>query len=510
MRSSDFLFRLIKSMTKGDRRNFKLFARLQEGDKKYVQLFDAIDRQNEYNEAELLEQFKGERFTRQFSVAKNYLYNYILKTLHVFHKDPYSGLGTLMHQIQILIGKNLYDQAAKLVRKAKHIAERQEMFQELLTLLAYERTILHRTNQLKQFEALLQTLQEVEGKTIAQLANLNDFNLLYDEIYVLMNKSISARRKKERTDVNEILANPLLADESLAISVRAKLKRLDILNDCYMFKTDYVSCLKYSSEIIAIYEKYPDIRKEKNMRYINTVSNLGVFYYYFGDPSASLAMLNKLKMLETFTEQEQLRVFEKYYHVKIAQCIEVGDYQEGLSTIESFVKEFAAVEGKITKSVELAIYYLGAYFYVLAGNPSESLTWINRILNEPKTELRTDIQCMARILNLFIHYELDNRDFIEYNLKSTTRFLANRDRMFGYERLVLKYLRQLANVHPDEDSRGILVKFRSEVEGLKGDPQEREALNMFDVSSWIDSRLQGCTVFEVLKQKQKASSSVKK
>ena len=131
MRSSDFLFRLIKSLSKGDRRNLKLFGRLQEGDKKYLQLFDAIDAQEEYDEDMLLEQFKGERFVNQFSVAKNYLYNYILKTLHVFHHDPHWDLSTLMHQAEILMSKNLFEQSQKVVRKARHMAERQERFQEI-------------------------------------------------------------------------------------------------------------------------------------------------------------------------------------------------------------------------------------------------------------------------------------------------------------------------------------------------------------------------------------------
>ena len=57
MRSSDYLFRLIKALSKGDRRNFKLFAQLQDGDKQYIKLFDAIDRQSEYDEEKLLKQF---------------------------------------------------------------------------------------------------------------------------------------------------------------------------------------------------------------------------------------------------------------------------------------------------------------------------------------------------------------------------------------------------------------------------------------------------------------------
>ena len=121
MRSSDYLFRLIKALGKGDRRNFKLFAQLQDGDKQYIKLFDAIDKQVEYDEDRLLKQFEGEKFTNQFSVAKNYLYNYILKTLHIFRKDAKTELNALLHQVQILMSKNLFEQAQKLLRKSKGV-----------------------------------------------------------------------------------------------------------------------------------------------------------------------------------------------------------------------------------------------------------------------------------------------------------------------------------------------------------------------------------------------------
>jgi hypothetical protein len=494
-------------MTKGDRRNFKLFARLQEGDKKYVQLFDAIDRQSEYNEGDLLEQFKGERFTRQFSVAKNYLYNYILKTLHVFHKDQYSELSTLMHQIQILMGKNLYDQAAKMVRKAKHLAERQERFQEILYLLEYERDILHRTVQSRQYLAFMQTIQESERHTLDKLTNLQKFNHLYDQIYSFMNRSNSARGAKEIAEVDEVLSNPLLADPENALSVRARLKMHDVLNDCYMAKSDFAACLENARLIIETYEKFPVIRVEKNIRYINTVSNLGVFNYLLGNLSEAVQMLDKLKELNTYSEYEDLRIFEKYFYFKIALCIEQGDVSTGKQTLALFEEELEKLSGKVVKSFELGMFYAASYFYVQASEPSEALPWINRILNEPKTELRTDLQCMARILNLVIHYDLGNRDFIEYDIKSTSRFLANRDRLFSYERTIIKYLRQLANIGPNESKKHVLISFKGEIAEIVENPAEKNAASLFDASIWIDSKLKGVSMFSTRKDEEEVEIS---
>ncbi|MCB9336004.1 MAG: hypothetical protein H6586_07635, partial [Flavobacteriales bacterium] len=85
MKSKELLFELVHSLTKSEKRFVKLNAQMHSGDKVYLKLMDAILKQNEYNEDELLGLFKNEKFVKQFSVAKNYLINFILKQLRQYH-----------------------------------------------------------------------------------------------------------------------------------------------------------------------------------------------------------------------------------------------------------------------------------------------------------------------------------------------------------------------------------------------------------------------------------------
>jgi len=60
-RSADTLFQLIKSLEKSEKRNFKLFVKRNSagGDLKFIQLFDALDKMKEYDEASLLKKNKA-------------------------------------------------------------------------------------------------------------------------------------------------------------------------------------------------------------------------------------------------------------------------------------------------------------------------------------------------------------------------------------------------------------------------------------------------------------------
>ena len=66
------LFDLVNSMTKSEKRYFKLMSsRHTIGDENnYVRIFDYIDKQEEYSEEQLFSHFKGEVFLNRFYITK--------------------------------------------------------------------------------------------------------------------------------------------------------------------------------------------------------------------------------------------------------------------------------------------------------------------------------------------------------------------------------------------------------------------------------------------------------
>jgi hypothetical protein len=497
MRSSDYLFRLIKALSKGDRRNFKLFAQLQDGDKQYIKLFDAIDKQLDYDEDRLLKQFEGEKFTNQFSVAKNYLYNYILKTLHIFRKDAKTELNALLHQVQILMSKNLFEQAQKLLRKAKHLADRQERFPELMFILETQRNLLLKREQAKEFQAFIEQIQQDERDAGAKIINLMEYGHIYDDVYHNLKRSISARDTEIKVRIEEILNLPLVADASKPLSVRARLRRYNILVDCYRLLNDLPKQLETLQLLVATYDANEEMQIEKGLSYINAISNLGVAQYKLGNINESFAALNKLRSISVDTEEAEIHVFEKYFQFKVGLCIETGNVEEGRAVIAEFERDYPQREGTIMKAVELSIFYNITYFYIYIGEPGKALEWVNRILNEPRTELRTDLQSVARIMNLIIHFELGNWELLEYGLKSATRFLANRDRLFMFEKTILKYIRQLSSMDPRMKSSDLLLEFRAEIKTVIEDKFEKQAMSLFNIISWIDGRLESATMRQI-------------
>jgi len=117
------LHRLIKSLSKSEKRYFSIYAsRHTAGEtNNYLKLFEAIDKQTDYDEEAILKQFKKEAFVNKFSIAKARLYDTILDSLDAFHSNSSidAQLKKDLHCAEILYKKTLYDQCAKLLLSAK-------------------------------------------------------------------------------------------------------------------------------------------------------------------------------------------------------------------------------------------------------------------------------------------------------------------------------------------------------------------------------------------------------
>ncbi len=98
MKPSNELFDLIQSLTKSEKRFFKLHSALQSGEKNYLRIFDAVDKQKAYDEEAIKKQFAKETFIRHFPSEKNHLYKLVLKALRAYHAES-SVTGVLKQHI---------------------------------------------------------------------------------------------------------------------------------------------------------------------------------------------------------------------------------------------------------------------------------------------------------------------------------------------------------------------------------------------------------------------------
>ena len=137
MKQSNYLKELILSLTKPEKRYFKVFASTHKSKNLSILLFDEINKNKVYDESLLREKFRKEFKLKQFHVAKNYLYHLILKALSSFYQEHSveRKLNTAIDEIEILFHKGLYIQSYKTLLNAKKSAIQFEKYLKLLNLI---------------------------------------------------------------------------------------------------------------------------------------------------------------------------------------------------------------------------------------------------------------------------------------------------------------------------------------------------------------------------------------
>ncbi|MEO7082131.1 MAG: hypothetical protein ABIY71_11410, partial [Flavobacteriales bacterium] len=146
----DHVHRLIRSMSRAEKRYFKLYTsrHLVAGHSNQQELFDAISAMVSYDVKALEKQFKGEAFMRRFSITKRRLYETVLESLDAFHSDSSMDdkLRRMLHHVEILNRRALYADAAKVLRAARTLARAHDKQALLLQVAEWERRGMERGN----------------------------------------------------------------------------------------------------------------------------------------------------------------------------------------------------------------------------------------------------------------------------------------------------------------------------------------------------------------------------
>ena len=139
----DNLFDLVKSLSKSEKRQFRLYAgRLGVNeDAKFMALFDILEKLSGYDEEEILKNKEIKK--KQLSNLKAHLYKQILISLRLnpIHQNVRLQLREQLDFATILYHKGLYNQSLKILDKAKTMALDSEEKN-----MAYEINLYYKTN----------------------------------------------------------------------------------------------------------------------------------------------------------------------------------------------------------------------------------------------------------------------------------------------------------------------------------------------------------------------------
>src|SRR6201996_2211683 len=505
-RSSDTLFQLIKSLEKSEKRNFKLYIKRNSGseDLKSIQLFDALDRMEEYDEAQLLKKNKN-LLKQQLSNAKAHLYREILNSLRLIRNEE--NIDIQLHEqldyARILYNKGLYLQSLRTLDRIKETAREHHQETFLLEVLFFEKTIesLHITRSMQdRADQLADELNAVNQRLrlISQLSNLAL------QLYSWYIRHGVARNEKDEAAVQEFFEAIMPADLSQCVGFYEKLYQYQSFVWYAFIRQDFLMYYRYTQKWVDLFEKEPFMLAVETSQYIKGMHNLlGAHFDLLNDQK----FRETLKQFEEFSESDivrnnvnnRIQTFVYLYISKINQHFIDGTFTEGLSLVPYIEEKLTEYWIYLDRHRILVFYYKIACLYFGSGDYEKTIIYLNRVINL-KTDLRTDLQCYSRLLHLIAHYELGNFSLLEYLTKSVYRFMAKMQNLSLVEEEIFKFLRKSFNVTPDR----LKPEFTKLLEKLKRYEKNRfetRAFMYLDIISWLESKIKNVPVQDVIREK---------
>ena len=492
-RSADTLFQLIKSLEKSEKRNFKLYVKRNtpSGDLKFIQLFDALDGMKEYDEAALLKKNKSIR-KQQLSNIKAHLYKQILASLRIIRDE--NNIDIQLHEqmdhARILYNKGLYLQSLKLLDKMKEMARAHQQLTYLQQVLFFEKKIeaLFITRSMRNRADQLTNESEDVNEKLSVVNKLSNLSL---QLYSWYIQHGHARNEKDFEELKEYFEK-YLPEGIKKDSFYEKLYLYQSYTWYAFIRQDFLQYYRYTQKWVDLFDEYPFMLTAETAMYIKGMHNLmGAHFNLLNHEKLKEA----IRKFEDFTkhpiitgnENNRILTYVYLYTAKLNLCFLQGNFTKGLKLVpflEKMLKEYGLY---LDKHRVLVFYYKIASLYFGSGD------------NE-KEDLRTDLQCYARLLHLIAHYELGNFELLEYLIKSVYRYMAKMQNLSKVEEEIFAFLRRSFRV----GAHALKPEFEKLLEKLKRyerNPLETRAFSYLDIISWLESKINNVNVQDVIREK---------
>lgn len=504
MKPSTNLFDLIKSLSKSEKRFFKLSSSLQSGDKNYMRLFDEIEKQEYYDEEEIKETFKNETFIKHLPSEKSHLYKLILKSLRGFHAD--NSISSILKQeiknIEILYNKALFKECRKFLKRAKIKAKEYEKFYYWFELISWEKRLIEEEYEQGIFSFNLEQLIEEVLEVIEKLRNLAEYQMIFSQINAIFRTGLHNKPKEELTTVEAIANHHLIKGKNTALSSRAATICYYIQGICNATQRNYPVALVKFSRTLEILDNNPKIKTDLAKRYVSTLKNLifcNIDANNLVEAQRLIDLLKSLSGTSGFNSLDvQLKIFTFSSNTQTIVYDHLGEFQKAKATILEMEKGLETYKHQINKEQKVLFYYNIAYVYFGLGEYKNALKWINKVINDNERKLRQDIYTYGEILNLLIHYELGNYDLLEYISKTAKRQFQKAKLKKGIETEFVKFVVSLTKKSVD-DAELLFKKFQTRLQNELNTPDNSIMLEYIDVKSWIDSKVNKVSFEEAVK-----------
>lgn len=505
---NDSLFDLIKSLAKSEKRQFRLYVgRLGVNeDAKFMTLFDILEKSSSYDEEQILK--SGVITKRQLSNLKAHLYKQILISLRLnpSHQNIRIQIREQLDFATILYHKGLYNQSLKILEKAKVLALQHEEKNVAYEIIELEKVI--------ESQYITRSISNRADELTIQAKDLSRLNVITSklsnlslQLYGIFLKKGYVKNDEEYQIITKYFNARMPKLKGLELGFREQLW----LNKAYLWYSflvqDFRSCYRYALKWVDLFREHPEMIKLNPVFFIRGNQYLLEALFFIGDIPRFREVLLDLENQTAATDfphgpnVDSLLFLHLNSHRLNLHFME-GTFAEGIALVPRINKGIKAYASTIDEHHIMMFYYKMACLYFGAGENKECIRYLDKIISNKSLEMREDLLCFSRILNLVAHYEAGEDYHLERLIKSTYKFLIKMEDLYKVQQEMIKFLRRLGDIYPHELKKEFEALHRT-LKQYEEDPFERRSFLYLDILSWLESHITGRSIPEIIQEKSR-------
>lgn len=509
------VFHLVKSMSKAEKRQFKLYAGRQSAHQgaKFLKLFDAMDRMESYDEASILK--KNFVTKQQLSNLKAHLYRQILMSLRMNPSIQNTRM-QIREQLDfatVLYHKGLYKQSLKTLDKAKSIAIRLEEKYVAFEIVELEkviesqyitRSMSNRTQRLIEDASFLSEQNEL----CSQLSNLSL------QLYERLIKAGYAKSDEEFQTVKHFFYTTLPKVNYQEMGFRERMWYCKAFVWYSLITQDFLSGYKYANRWVNLFTQFPQMLQSHPVFYLkanNFLLEALSLIKYKAQFREVLQQMESMIHSSQFPSNDNVKAlsFLYLYTNKLNLLFMEGDFKTGLDIVPQILMQIEKYKSRIDQHHIMLMYYKIACLYFGNDNCEEAIVYLNKIIDNKALKMREDLLCFARVLSLVAHYEAGLDFHIDQQIRETYRFLLKMNDLHAVQKSMITFLRGLGNIYPGELKKAFKT-LHANLAVLENDPYEKRSFLYLDILSWLESKIQNRPIAAIIKEKANRTDRLRK
>ena len=484
----DALFVLIKSLSKSEKRQFKLYVgRLGvNADAKFLALFNLLDKMRAYEEKQILD--SGIVKKAQLSNLKAHLYKQILVSLRL---NPVNQNVRVQIREQLDFATILYE---------KNVAYEFVELEIIIVTQYITRSIPDRADELAVQAKELSTQNVIASK----LSNLSL------QLYGMMLKVGYVRNDEDLQSVRDYFEAHLPAYKPSDLGFRERLWLYKAHLWYSLLTQDFLSSYRYASKWVDLFHDHPEMIRLNPVFYLKGNHYLLESLFFVKYASQFRDTLERLEhhvKEDGFPQNDNISSLSFLYinSNRLNLHFLEGTFDKGLYLVNIIEYGIKKHKGRIDEHHIMLLYYKIACLYFGNGDHKNCIQYLKRIIANKNLKMREDLMCFARVLSLVAHYEAGMDYHLEVQLKSTYKFLLKMNDLHAVQKEMIKFLRSLGDIYPSE-LKNEFRKLHTELKKYENHPYEKRAFLYLDILSWLESHLESKPVSQIIREKALATT----